>query len=262
MNWTTTRFVFIAAMLAVSSVATATTIVDFKPVPTSPAIPEFGFHRPAGGGAPVFRAELGATSNGDGNLLPQNQTAGGLDSETPFVLAGPGAINDLIAGTTGFYDSSFQFTSGLAANAPALNAGGTFLQQLSPGTFQITSTTAAGGPILLLSGSVTTASVIVGAGDAGAVFDANGVSYTGGLIYNAMLAANYNVNNSSFSISMVDVNPAFSINPADGYLADFDANATGLLNANPAPPAPEPGSLTLLALGIGLVAGARQLRRR
>jgi len=94
------------------------------------------------------------------------------------------------------------------------------------------------------------------------VFDANGVNYTGGIIYNAMLANNYNVNNSSFSISMVDVNPAFSINPADGFLADFDANATGLLNANPAPPAPEPGSLTLLALGIGLVAGARRLRRR
>jgi len=260
MNWTTTRLALIGALLAVSSVASATTIVDFKPVPTSPGIPEFGFHRPAGGGAPVFRAQLGATSNNDGALPVQNQTAPGLDSETPFILAGPGAVNDLIAGTTAFYDSSFQFTAGLQANAPALNAGGTFLQQLSPGSFQIMSTGPA--PILLLGGNVATASVIVGSGDSGAVFDANGVNYTGGIIYNAMLANNYNVNNSSFSISMVDVNPAFSINPADGFLADFDANATGLLNANPAPPAPEPGSLTLLALGIGLVAGARRLRRR
>jgi len=260
MKWTTTRIALIAAMLAVSSVASASTILDFKPVPTSPVLPEFGFHRPAGGGPPLFRGELGATSNNDGNLLPQNQTAGGLDSETPFVLAGPGAINDLIAGTTGFYDSSFQFTSGLAANAPALNAGGTFLQQLSPGSFQVTSTTAAGGPILLRSGNVATASVLVGSGTAGAVFDANGVNYTGGIIFNAMVAAGYTTTNNSFSISMVDVMPTFSINPADGFLADFDANATGLLSATPNP-APEPGSLTLLALGMGLV-GALRLRRR
>jgi len=255
MNWTTTRLALIGALLAVSSVASATTIVDFKPVPTSPGLPEFGFHRPVGGGPPAFRGEIGATSNGDGNLAPAAQTAPGLDSETPFLLLGPGAVQS--AGTTGFYDSSFQFTAGLVANAPALNAGGTFLQQLSPGSFQIMSTTAAGGPILLLSGNVATASVIVGSGDAGAVFDANGVNYTGGIIFNAMVAAGYSVNNNSFSISMVDVSPAFHINPADGFLGDFDANATGLLNANAVP---EPSSLTLLALG--LVAGVLRLRRR
>jgi hypothetical protein len=261
MNWTTARLAFIGALLAISSVASATSIVDFKPVPISPTIPEFGFHRSAGGGPPAFRGELGATSNNDGNMPPANQTAPGLDSETPFILAGPGAINDLIAGTTGFYDSSFQFTAGLVANAPAQNVGGTFLQNLSPGSFQIMSTTAAGGPVLLLSGNVATASVIVGSGNAGAVFDANGVDYTGGIIFNAMVANNYSINNNSFSISMVDVTPTFSINPADGFLADFDANATGLLSATQAP-APEPGSLTLLALGMGLVAGARRLRRR
>jgi hypothetical protein len=258
MNWTTSRLAFIGALLALSSVASATTIVDFKPVPTSPTIPEFGFHRPAGGGPPAFRSELGATSNSDGNLPPASQTAPGLDSETPFILAGPGAINDLVAGTTGFYDSSFQFTSGLVATAAAQNVGGTFLQSLSPGSFQIMSTTA-GGPILLLSGNVATASVIVGSGNAGAVFDANGVDYTGGIIFNAMVANNYSINTNSFSISMVDVTPTFSINPADGFLADFDANATGLLSATQAP-APEPGSLTLLGLGMGLV-GALRLRR-
>jgi len=240
-------------LLAICSVASATTVVDFKPVPTSPTLPEFGFHRPVGGGPPVFRAEVGATSNNDGNLLPTNQTAPGLDSETPFILAGPGAANDLVSGTTHFYDSSFQFTSGLAADGPALNAGASFLQQLSPGSFQILSTGPA--PILLLSGNVATGSVIVGSGDSGAVFDANGVDYTGGIIFNAMVTAGYNVNNNSFSISMVDVSPAFSI-AADGFLSDFDANATGLLNASNV--VPEPSSLALLALGFA--AGALRFR--
>src|SRR6266480_6840946 len=133
-------FAAIAACFSFCAWASAGTIVDFKPNPVSPTTPEFQFSRALGGGAPVFRGALGSTSNNDGNLPVQNQTAPGLDSETPFILAGPGSVNDFVAGTTHFYDSSLQFTAGLQANAPAINAGGVLVQQLSPGSFQLMST--------------------------------------------------------------------------------------------------------------------------
>ena len=50
------------------------------------------------------------------------------------------------------------------------------------------------------------------------------------------------------------VSPAFNI-AGDGFLSDFDANATGLLNAANVP---EPSSLALLALGFA--AGALRFR--
>src|SRR5215212_10335603 len=93
-------FAAIAATLATCSFVSAATIVDFKPNPVSPTTPEFQFSRALGGGVPVFRGALGSTSNNDGNLPVLNQTAPGLDSETPFILAGPGAASDVIAGTT------------------------------------------------------------------------------------------------------------------------------------------------------------------
>src|SRR3954447_6718901 len=118
-----TKFFSVALTLALCSWSIAGTLVDFKPVPVSPTIPEFQFSRALGGGVPVFRGALGATSNNDGNLPIQNQTAPGLDAETPFLLLGPGSLNDLIAGTTHFFDSALQFTGGLQANGPAINAG-------------------------------------------------------------------------------------------------------------------------------------------
>jgi hypothetical protein len=240
----------IAAFCAITSLASAGTIVDFKPNPVSPTTPEFQFSRALGGGVPVFRGALGSTSNNDGNLPVQNQTAPGLDSETPFILAGPGSVNDFAAGTTHFYDSSLQFTAGLQANAPAINAGGVFIQPLSPGSFQLMSTGPA--PILLLSGNITAASFIAGTGNAGAVFASQDVTYTGGIIFNALLASGGPVSGNSMSISMTDVTPNFGI-VGDGFLGDFNANATGLFNA-----VPEPTSLSLLVMALGSLL----LRRR
>jgi hypothetical protein len=227
--------------LCLCGVASASTLVDFKPSPVSPTTPEFQFSRALGGGVPVFRAALGATSNNDGNLPIQNQTAPGLDAETPFILAGPGALNDLIAGTTHFLDASLQFDSGLQANAPALFAGGTFTQPLSPGSFQLMSTGPA--PILLLSGNITSATFLSGVGGAGAAFNASGINYTGGILFNAMIANGQPVNGNSMSISLLDVTPNFGIAAGDGFLNDFTANATGQFNV-----VPEPASLSLLAL--------------
>src|SRR4051812_6856464 len=207
-------FAAIAASFAVCSLVSAATIVDFKPNPVSPGIPEFQFSRALGGGVPVFRGALGSTSNNDGNLPVQNQVAPGLDVETPFILAGPGSVNDVIAGTTHFYDSSLQFTAGLQANAPAINAGGVLVQQLSPGSFQLMSTGPA--PILLLSGNIAAATFITGIGNAGAVFSSQDVNYTGGIIFNAMVASGANPNAASMSISMTDVAPNFNI-AGDGF---------------------------------------------
>ncbi|HEY7089758.1 MAG TPA: hypothetical protein VH518_16795 [Tepidisphaeraceae bacterium] len=237
-----------------SAWASAAAIADFKPAPTSPGIPEFVFTR-AFGGAPVFRAGPGSASNNDGNLPLQNQTAPGLDVETPFILAGPGALNDLIAGTTHFLDASIQFTAGLQANSPALFAGGLFIQSLSPGSFQIMSTGPA--PVALLTGNLSAASFISGAGGAGAVLNASSVNYTGGIIYNALLANGGNPNGNDFSISMVDVTPIFGINANDGFLNDFTANATGLFSVNTI--VPEPATLTTaLALAAGMVLARRR----
>jgi hypothetical protein len=250
MQFRTIRYAFIAALCAVCTfAANASTILDFKPTPVSPTTPEFQFSRALGGGLPVFRGALGATSNNDGNLPIQNQTAPGLDVETPFILAGPGALNDLIAGTTHFFDSSIQFTAGLQANAPAIFAGGAFTQSLSPGSFQILSTGPA--PILLLGGNDTAASFIAGAGNAGATFASQDVTYTGGIIFNAMIANGLNVTGNSFSISMTDVTPNFGINSNDGFLNDFTANATGLFSVGVVP---EPATMCSLILpGIALL---------
>jgi len=232
----------VAAFCAISSWVSAATIVDFKPNPVSPTTPEFQFSRALGGGVPVFRGAPGSTSNNDGNLPILNQTAPGLDVETPFILAGPGAANDLIAGTTHFYDASRQFTGGLQAAGPAIAAGGIFIQSLTPGSFVINST----GPVpaLLLSGNITAASFIAGTGSAGAVFASQDVTYTNGIIFNAMVLAGMPTSGASMSISMTDVAPNFGI-AGDGFLADFSANATGLFNA-----VPEPTSLTLLAIAL------------
>jgi hypothetical protein len=243
-----------AFALSFCSLSVAGTLVDFKPLPVSPSTPEFVFSRALGGGIPAFRGGPGATSNNDGTLPVPNQTPGGLDAEAPFIIpAVPGSSINVAVGTTEFFDSTLQFPAGLVANAPALNAGGAFIQQLSPGTFNLFSTGPA--PVLLLSGNINTASFIVGAGNAGAVFNASGINYTGGLIFNALVAAGGSPNNNSMSISMVDVTPAFGI-AGDGYLADFNTNATGLFNANVVP---EPTSLALFTLAIGgLVVGRRR----
>lgn len=243
------RFTGALAIVGLSSLASAATLVDYKPGPVSPTTPEFVF---GGGPVPSFQTGPGAIGNGDGALPQALQTPGGLDSETPFLIpAVPGS--QVGVSSTKFFDSTLNF-AGLAANAPAINAGGTLIQSLGPGSFQLLSTTG----INLLTGTISTSTFIVGAGGAGATFNASGVNYTGGLIFNALVAAGGDPNANSMSISMTDVSPTFSINGASGFLNDFTANATGLFNVNVIP---EPGAVTGAAILAGAVLRTRRSRR-
>jgi hypothetical protein len=259
MLWSKTWVSAVAVAISFASSSFAGTLVDFKPLPVSPTDPEFVFSRALGGGVPVFRAGSGAIGNADGMLPVASQTPGGLLVEVPFIIGGvPGS--QFAATSTLFFDATLQFTTGLAANAPALNAGGAFIQQLSPGTFDLLSTDPDGGgpllPTLLLSGNISSASFIVGTGNSGAVFNASGVDYTGGLVLTALTGSGGNPSGNSMSVSMVDVTPNFGIT-GDGYLADFAANGTGLFNGTTGN-IPEPSSLVLLAVAMGGIFGSRQ----
>jgi len=252
----------IAAIGLSASIASAFTLVDYKPGPVSPNLPEFTFSGPVG--APFFRTGPGAVGNGDGILSPANQTAGGLDAETPFIINGvPGSQVDFNAGTTLFWDTTLTFLNGFTANAPAVNLNspnpaGPFFQSLAGGNFELRSTTG----LLLLAGNVSTASFISGSNGggsgSGAEFNAGGVNYTGGLIFNALVtqAGAAAALGNGMSIAMTDVLPQFAIDPADGFLRDFNANGTGLFNTNIVP---EPATIGLVALsGIGLLSRRRR----
>jgi hypothetical protein len=233
-----------AAAMAIPAISSAATIVDWKPGPTSAGIPEFSWT----GNQLVGAA--GITSNGDGQIARANQTAPGLDMETPFVINGvPGSVVDPVQGTTLFYDASIAIT-GFVASGPAVIFGPTIIQQLGPGDFTLKSTTG----VLLLHGTVQ-ASTITGnnGSQAGAVFSANDVNYDSGLIFNAMTASGqYALTNNDFSFSFANISP--NVTFSNNSILPFTTDATGLYQADLVP---EPATLGML-----LVGGLATLRRR
>ena len=193
----------------------------------------------------------GATGNGDGALPTLSQTTGGLQIQTPLSI-GPGLaageVNNLDGSTT-FYDTSLVLT-GLTQNSTAVNFLGLDVQTLGAGTFQFFSTT---GNTLLLSGNfLTTGSDILLGGSHGGshgLLLSNSLVYTGGLIYNKLVAvggtttgtAQFNLllnNNATIGITGNNLNPHF-------------ADAQGLFDT---PIVPEPTTWALGAMGlVGLV---------
>lgn len=243
---TTNRIaIALAIALFACSVTSAATLVDFKPLPSSPMMPEFLFTGPPL--SPSFQNGPGAQSNGDGALPVPAQTPGGLGAEAPFLI--PAVVgSSLNAASTEFFDTTLSFT-GLVASAPAQNFFGTHVQPLGNGAFTLSSTTG----VNLLSGTIGNAT-IVGAGTSGAVLSSATVNYTSGLIYNALVSSGADPNGNDMSFSMVDVNPGFVIG-GNGFLADFSANGTGLFSYNPIP---EPTTATLVMLGLLGLCGLRR----
>ncbi len=143
----------------------------------------------------------GSLGNGDGASL-SNGLAPGLNINTPFSIT-PGASlgeHNNTDGSTSFYDVTFVLT-GLTPSAMAgQDNNGLDYQPLSGGTFAFYGShagggsIAAGGPgVLLLSGTlVDTATNGLDQFDVGAQISLmdTSVTYTGGLIYNALVAQN------------------------------------------------------------------------
>jgi MYXO-CTERM domain-containing protein len=257
--------IFLFAVMLSSPIASATPIelLNWAPVPDSVA-PPFAEINYTGAN---LQTDVGALSNGDGNLPVTNQTPGGLQVDTIVTAPVPFSFpSSVFTGGTGYYDVSLTFT-GLApvgAATQTLLPGPMLLdaQVLGTGTFTLTATTAiAGAPVVLLTGTVANA-VITGidGGSAGAVIDAHGINYTGGVIFGAF-DPTWLHNGNDLSISMTSVIPGFAINGASGQMNPFHADATGQFDINAPPGTPEPASLVLALMGLAGLAVCRCRRR-
>jgi hypothetical protein len=244
-NHVFSRMAVLALGSAIGLTASAATIVDWKPQPTSPGIAEFVWN-----GAFLDEGP-GNLSNGDGQLPRNLQTPGGLDMSTPFTINGvPGSEIDLVTGATTFMDAQLTI-NGFAATGPAGVVFNTAVQPLGNGDFTLTSTTG----VLLLHGTVQSSTITGNIGSsAGAVFSANNVQYDSGLIFNALVAAGGSLSANDFSFSFVSVTPSIAIG-GGGFLAPFTTDATGLYQADVVP---EPMTLGVAAASFGLLG----LRRR
>lgn len=245
------------SIIALSSLAAASSIeaaqiLSFEAGPISPSVPEVAFLGGLVSGA-------GSVGNADGLLPPPAQTPGGLNVSTPFVLpAIPGAVVNGATGSTTFFDTTL-ILGGNAAAGPAATLFGVIIGQLTgPGTFDFLSTDPDGAgpllPTLLLSGTITNGAIGGFAGGNTASFQSNTVTYTGGAIFAAMVAANY-ANIGDVSIAMVDVSP--SLTEVRGVLQPFNANASGLFSA---PLIPEPTAVATLGVAAAALLGRRRSR--
>jgi hypothetical protein len=240
----------------VSAQAALVEFVNWAAVPASATVPEINYDTTLG-----LQAGPGAIGNGDGNLPVANQTPGGLQVDTVVNAPIPFSFPDsLFTGGTGYYDVTLSFT-GLTPIGPASQQlVGPFTedsQLLGPGTFTLTSTAPAGS-VVLLTGTIQGATVVTGiaGGNAAASFNADGVSYIGGVIA-AALPANAVLSGNDMSISMTAVEPPLGINPNTLQLASFTADATGIFDVNVVP---EPTTISLLALGTAAL-GFRRRRK-
>jgi hypothetical protein len=244
-----------------SALASPIQLLNWKPVPDAVGFPEINYT------GLNLQTDVGAQSNGDGLAPVTNQTPGGLQSETIVNAPAPGSYpSSVFTGGTGYYDTTLTFF-GLAPLGPAIQAplpGGILQdsQVLGTGQFQITSTNV-GTPVVLLSGNITNAVITgVDGGAAGAVINAHGVTYTGGIILGAPnFPAGATLTGNDMSISMTSVIPSFGVNGGTGQLNSFHADATGEfdINANDVVQ-PEPASLFLFVAASGLLIRNRRQR--
>ncbi len=258
----------VVALAASGSAHAAALLVDFKPVPSPSGIPELRWS----GGA--LEEAFGAV--GDGGFA----TAGGLQIETPFNLSLPGdpVVGPYAggwapsgSGSTLFYDVTLNLTD-ISSAGPALTVplggGMTHLFQfLTEGEFELLSYDPAGvdGPVLLLAGTIADANINGRVGVNSADFKAFNVTYTDGIIYDALASAIGAVGPISLgeaSISLlpltgVGTSASTTVGLSGGQLRPFDASITGQFST---PIIPEPSAAALLA-GVPAFAMLRRVRR-
>lgn len=245
-----------AAVLMGSTASYAIPLVDFKPVPTSPALPEFALS------TTQFTSSVGTISSNSLNPIG-GANLGGLLIETPLIV--PGAIPGKVitaAGTTQFYDTTLDLSAQVMNNALSFNVPGfgqQVVQPISSGTFAIyASSSPATAGVLLLSGRFSTGGIggVLGASTAGV--QANSVVYTGGAIYDELVVALGGVPTpGDLSLSLIDLSTPVALTGPQGgqQLSPFTANATGLFSV---PVVPEPGTLGWLATPGLLLLGRRR----
>ena len=248
---------FLAAAAVVASYSFAPTteaalLLDFKPEPTSATMPEIIFTGTS--------LTSGAGATGNGSTL----TAGGLTIETPYTVNTPGVggtIN-LATGSTTFPDVSLVL-AGLnatgALSTTTIAPGVVLLSQGldgSNGSFTLQSTSDAPTQSNLLTGRIARAFITgIQGSPTGSVLSAE-VIYTGGSIYNALVAAGGQTTGSlSFSLNDIGsvVGAPTGLQVVGGSIAPFQANATGIFSTA----VPEPGTLAMVGIA-GLMLAARR----
>lgn len=257
--------VVLASCALTAPAAWATEIVTFTAFPGAPpTLPDIELTGAGAGKALVTGPDY--QSSGDGLLPPANQQAPGMDIATPFTIPGiPGGVVNA-NGATDFYDSQMNVfnlnVNGLAQAVPV--GGGNTLDVQNYGinaTFALVSTNAAGPQVPLLTGIISSATLTGLQGTTATSVLSGSVTYTGGVIFTALLAHGGSANGGDMSISMLNLtNPASGLPvglsiAGDGYIADVNASATGLFDA----PTPEPSTLALA--GLVLVPLMRRARR-
>lgn len=250
-NWLVPSTAALGLCLAASS-ADAALLVDFRPEPISPNQFEFSLS-----GLNLEEAS-GALGNGDGAADPTLQTPGGLFMQTPFniptILGLPVAAFGGVAGPAGtvFYDTSLTFDD-LNLNGPATRTeiipGSLYIlsQNHVSGRFTLTTTDPAGptGSQVLLTGTIGIAALTGAEGGNAGDVQSNTITYDGGLIYDALVAAGGTATG-SMSLTLTDTSAPFQQGPVEG-LQGFSAHMTGLFST---PAVPEPATMSVLALAM------------
>src|SRR5438093_298048 len=110
------RYASVLAIVAlIAPMALSKELLNFKPVPDSPNLAEFAW---GGGTPPQLLSGPGSLGNADGTLPVANQTAPGLQIDTPFVI--PAVAGSVVgASNTTFYDCSLTINGGFVATGAA-----------------------------------------------------------------------------------------------------------------------------------------------
>jgi hypothetical protein len=241
------RIIAASLLLTTSSAAIASTITSFKAQPIAPTLVDMSL---TGSGSSETLTTGPGFASGNGVSLPP-----GMDVATPFDIPSiPGGVVNA-DGSTDFFDASMTLGSLTVSTTASSIAGldvqplgttATFDLESTPGSILVVSTTT------LLKGTISTAVLSGLDGGASASVVSQTITYTGGVIYNAMVADGYETTG-NMSVSLTGLtDPTTSLLKSfgiadDNYVSDFNGNATGLFDSISLP---EPSTLGLLAFSL------------